>query len=169
MSATEELVVDEHAEELSKVQEKIRERAANFGREMFRCDSSRDEVEPVSDEWSPFLGGPIQAKWVPTEKHDCTLILFDVPETTTIDFHAHKATESFIVVGDVTIYTPNGTQRLREGDAIRIEETRPHAAEFHEDTLLNMMWSPQFKPDPEAPARRVLYESEGISVQDEHL
>lgn len=129
-----------------------------------QVEENMDIQHAVSKEWSSFLDGPVSAKWVPTENHNCTLILFDIPAGTAIDFHNHRPSESFVVIGDVTLYTPSQRVRLQDGDVMKVESRNPHAIVCHNDTLLNLLWVPAFRPDPRAPKERVLYEARGVTV-----
>ena len=153
-------------EEFERLRREIRKKANNFGQKDFRREENGPEVIPISKDWGQFDEGPVRAKWVPTDTHNCTLVLFDVPARTVIDFHDHRPTESFVVVGDVTVYTPGrGDKHLRTGDVMKIQHGEPHAAEFHQDTLLTMLWTPAFPSDPDAPEERVLYRAGGLEIE----
>ncbi len=152
-------------EEFETLRHKIRQKADAFGTEEFQ-ERSANRV-PISNSWDEFQGGPVRAKWVPTDEHNCTLILFEIPAGVTIDFHDHRPTESLIVVGDVRLYTPEESYRLKTGDVMRIKGLQAHAAEFYKDSLLTIMWSPAFSPDPEAPTEQVLYQAGGFDVRKE--
>lgn len=112
-------------------------------------------VESMPDQWESFMG--TEDKWVGVDmpiSEDSSACLYRAQKGSVFPPHKHTYSREHMTImnksGKMTVYSDQGIKKLKYPESVAIDPNMVHAVEFHEETIIMVVWHPSFAKGWEA-------------------